>query len=256
MTDEVRFVLQLGLNLAAVLLAVWLAVRYTTRRLQDILDAERQQGEEARRQAQAEVMANLPPIPPELEQMAEIERWLLAARDLQLLLNSTCTLVRIRLRADESTQRDVFAEIDRSLKFLGRQEKKWLDFSLPVTAYARELDPAKGKTHDQTMEDLTSGLNQAYVQATQSLRRAAWLCDPSDAEAFSDNLANAYLTEADQATSNMASVIASALDRLAYVKQQLPNHQAQQIAAAIAPRSNGAQEIDEDVPETYPRGGC
>ena len=48
MTEEVRFALQLGLNLAAVLLAGWLAGRYAARRIQKVLEVERQGAEEAR----------------------------------------------------------------------------------------------------------------------------------------------------------------------------------------------------------------
>jgi hypothetical protein len=166
--------------------------------------------------------------------MVDVERWLLSARDLHLLLTSLGTLLRIRLRADEATQRSVLAEIDRSLKFLGRQENKWLSASLAVVAYVRELDPAKGKVQDQSLETWTSRLNQAYVQAAQSVRRAASLCDANGSQAHSDTLANTYLSEADQATANMASLTASALDRVAHLKQQLPDYQAQHIAAAVA----------------------
>jgi hypothetical protein len=243
MTDEVRFAVQLGLNLIAILLAGWLAGRYAARRVQEVLEAERKRAEEARRQAQAEVVASLPPIPPELEQMVEIERWVLNARDLQVLLTSLSTLLRIRLCADRSTQRGMSTEVDRSLKSLGRRENKWLNDSLPVVAYVRKLDPAKGKTQDQSLETWISRLNQAYVQAAQSLRRAASLCEPDGDGTYGDTMINAYLAEADQAAANMASMIASALDRIAYFRQQLPKHQAQQIAAEVAERLIGAGEI-------------
>lgn len=246
MTDELRFALQLGLNLAAVLLAGWLAGRYATRQMQKVLEAERRRAEEARQQAQDELMANLPPIPPELEQMVEIERWVLTARDLQLRLTSLSTLIRMRLRADQSERRGMLTEIDRSMKFLGRQENKWLNASLPVVAYIRQIDPAKGKTRDHSLEAWTSRLNQAYVQAAQSLRRAASLCDPDGHESYGDTMANAYLAEADQEAANMFSMIASALDRVAYLKQGLPEHQAQQIAAAVAERSRDARGISEE----------
>ena len=234
MTDELRFALQLSLNLIAVLLAGWLAGYYATRRVQKVLEVERRRAEEARRQAQADVVASLPPIPPEVEQLIEIERWILGARDLQILLTSLCTLIRIRLGAGESNQHGVLGEIDHSLKFLGRQENKWLNDSLAVVADARQLDPAEGKTRDQSLETWLSRLNQAYVRAAQSVRRAAYLCAPDNDEAYGDTMANAYLTEADRAAANMASLIASTLDRVAYIKQQLPEQQLQQVAAAIA----------------------
>jgi hypothetical protein len=250
MTEEVRFALQLGLNLAAVLLAGWLAGRYAARQVQKILEAERRRAQAARQQVQAEVVANLPPIPPELEQMLEIERWVLAARDLQLLLTSLCTLIRIGLRADETGRRGVLTEIDRSLQFMGRQENKWLNASLPVVAYVRHLDPAKGKSPEQSLETWVSRLNRAHVQAAQSLRRAASLCDPDQNEEYGNTLANVYLTEADRATSDMAGVIASTLDRVAYLQKQLPELQAQQVAAAVAGPSIGdyqfPAEDDED----------
>jgi hypothetical protein len=250
MTDEVRFALQLGLNLVAVLLAGWLAGRYAARQVRKALEAERQRNEAARRQAQAEIMAGLPPIPPELEQIVEIEHWLLSAHDLHLLLISLGTLIRIRLRADENTQRSVLAEIDRSLKFLGRQENKWLSASLPVVAYVRQLDPAKGKAQDQSLETWTSRINQAYVQAVQSLRRAASLCDVDSSQASSDTLANTYLGEADQATANMASVVACALDRVVYLKRQLPEYQGQQIAEAIAEHLQSDRDVLEEEIES------
>lgn len=243
MTDEARFALQLALNLAAVLLAGWLAGRYAARQVRKVLEVERQRAEEARRQAQADVVASLPPIPPELEHMVEVERWVLNARDLHLLLASLGTLIRIRLRADEATKASVLAEIDRSLKSLVRQENRWLSASLPVVAYVRQLDPAKGKVPDQSLESWISRLSQAYVQAAQSLRRAATLCDADGHQAYGETLANTYLTEADQATTNMTSVISSALDRIAYLRQQLPEHQARQIVAAVAERSENSLDI-------------
>ncbi len=247
MTEEVRFALQLGLNVAAVLLAGWLAGRYAARRIQKVLEVERQRAEQARRQAQAEIMASLPPIPPELEQMVEIERWVLAARDLQLLLTSLGTLTRIKLRADRSTQTGVSAEVDRSLKFLGRQENKWLNASLSIIAYVRQIDPAKGKDRDQSLESWVSRLNQAYMHAVQSLRRAVHMCDPDDGNGtYGDTMINAYLAEADQTTADMASMIASALDRVVYLKKQLPEHQAQQIATAVAERLGSDGEIPEE----------
>lgn len=256
MTEEVRFALQLGLNLAAVLLAGWLAGRYAAHQVQKILEAERRRAEAAHRKVQAEVVANLPPIPPELEQTVEIERWVLAARDLQLLLTSLCTLIRIGLRADEATRRGVLTEIDRSLKFMGRQENKWLNASLPVVAYVRHLDPAKGKSPEQSLETWVSRLNRAHVQAAQCLRRAASLCDPDQDEEYGSTLANVYLTEADRATSDMAGVIASTLDRVAYLQKQLPERQAQQVAAAVAERSISAYQFpgegDEDKMEAAP----
>jgi hypothetical protein len=141
----------------------------------------------------------------------------------------------------------MLTEIGRSLKSLGRQENKWLDASLPVVAYIRQLDPAKGKTRDHSLEAWTSRLNQAYVQAAQSLRRAASLCD-SDGhdESYGDTMASSYLAEADQAAANMFSMIASALDRVAYLKQGLPERQAQRIAAAVAERPRDAHEIPEE----------
>jgi hypothetical protein len=237
MTDEVRFALQLGLNLLAILVAGWLAGHYAARRMQKVLEAERKRDKQARQQARAEVMADMPPIPPEVEQLIEVERWVLTARDLQILLTSLCTLVRIRLGADPSTQRGVSSEINRSLKSLGRQENKWLDDSLAVVAYVRQLDPAKGKALDQTLETCISRLNHVYLQAAQSGRRAASLCEADDDQKYGDAMANAYLTEADQAAAKMASTIASALDRVAYIKEQLRGHQAQQITAAAAERT-------------------
>ncbi len=237
MTDEVRFALQLGLNLIAVLAAGWLAGRYAARRMQEILEAERKRAQETRRQVQAEVVASLPPIPPEVEQLVEVERWALTARDMQILLTSLCTLVRIRLGADRSTQRGISSEINRSLKSLGRQENKWLDDSLAVVAYVRQLDPAKGKALDPTLETWISRLNQVYLQGAQSGRRAASLCEADDDQRYGDAMANAYLTEADQAAAKMASIIASALDRVAYIKGQLPAYQAQRITAAAAERA-------------------
>ena len=97
MTDELRFALQLGLNVVAVLLAGWLAGRYAARQMQKILEVERRRNAEAQRQALGEAMASLPPVPPELEQMAEIERWILDGREVQIQLTSLCTLTRIRL---------------------------------------------------------------------------------------------------------------------------------------------------------------
>ncbi|MEJ2556589.1 MAG: hypothetical protein P8186_10235 [Anaerolineae bacterium] len=254
MTEEVRFALQLGLNLAAVLLAGWLAGRYAARQVQKILEAERQRAQAARRQIQAEVVANLPPIPPELEQMVEIERWVLAARDLQLLLTSLCTLIRIGLRADETGRRGVLAEIDRSLQFMGRQENKWLNASLPVVAYVRHLDPAKGKTPEQSLETWVSRLNRAHVQAAQSLRRAASLCDPDQDEEYGNTLANVYLTEADRATSDMAGVVTSTLDRVAYLRKQLPELQAQQVAAAVTGPSMGHSQFPAEDDEDKLKG--
>lgn len=234
MTDEARFALQLGLNLMAILLAGWLAGRYAAHKIHKVLDTERQRAQDARRQAVAELLTSLPPIPPEFKQVVAIEFWVLSARDLQLLLASLCTLIRIRLRAEGPTQDGVSIEIDRSLKHLERRENKWLSDSLAVVAYARQLDPARAKARDQALETWLSRLNQAYVQAVQSLRRAACLCASDDHEATVDTMANAYLTEADRATADLASMIASALDRVAYLKQQLPEHQAQQISAAVA----------------------
>ncbi len=254
MTEEVRFALQLGLNLAAVLLAGWLAGRYAARQVQKILEAERRRAQAARQQVQAEVVANLPPIPPELEQMVEIERWVLAARDLQLLLTSLCTLIRIGLRADETGRRGVLTEIDRSLQFMGRQENKWLNASLPVVAYVRHLDPAKGKSPEQSLETWVSRLNRAHVQAAQSLRRAASLCHPDQDEEYGNTLANVYLTEADRATSDMAGVIASTLDRVAYLQKQLPELQAQQVAAAVAGPSIGDYQFPAEDDEYKLKG--
>lgn len=242
MTDEVRLTLLLALNLATILLTAWLAGRYAARQIQRLLEAEWQRIEEARWQAQAEVMESLPPIPPELEQMVETERWVLIARDLQHLLASLGTLIRVGLRADESSRRGVLAEIDRSLKFFGRLESKWLDTSLPVMTYVRQLDPAKGKARDQSLEAWISRLSRTHVQATQSLRRAASLCNPSDQE-YSDVLANTYLGEADRAAADMAGVIVSALDRVAYLKQQLPERQVQQVATAIAERLSDTRQV-------------
>jgi hypothetical protein len=244
MTDELRLTLLIALNLATILLTGYLAGRYAARQIQKLLEAEWQRTEEARRQAQAEVMASLPSVPPELEQMVEMERWVLTARDLQHLLASLGMLVRVGLRADESSRRGVLAELDRSLKFFGRLEGKWLDSSLPVVSYARQLDPAKGKARDQSLETWISRLSRAHVQATQSLRRAASLCNPGDEE-YSDVLANTYLGEADRAAADMASVIASALDRVAYLKKQLPERQAQQVAAEVAERMGGTLEVLE-----------
>lgn len=234
MTDEARFALQLSLNLMAILLASWLAGRYAANKIQKVLDTERQRAQDARRQAVAEVLTSLPPIPPEFKQIVDIEFWVLTARDLQLLLASLCTLIRIRLRAEGLTQHGVSIEVDRSLKHLERQENRWLSDSLAVVAYARQLDPASGKARDQALGTWLSRLNQAYVQAAQSLRRAACLCGSDDHGATVNTMANAYLTEADRATADLASMIASALDRVAYLKQQLPEHQAQQISAAVA----------------------
>jgi hypothetical protein len=227
MSDELKFIVQLGLNLTTILAAAWLAARFTTRQMQRVLEAERQVGDEVRRRAQAEFMADVPSIPPQLEQMIEIERWLLTARDLQLQLTSLNTLVRIRLRANETTRQGVFTEVDRSLKFLGRQEKKWFDPSPRIIAYIRQLDPAKGTAGHQTLEHWMSCLNQVYTQAAQSLRRAVSLCETDGTEPFSAALVNTYLTEAEQSTSEMMGAIASALDRLAYLKQQSPSPNAQ-----------------------------
>lgn len=232
MTDEVRFALQLGLNLTAILLAAWLAGRYAVRRMQRLLESERQRAEEVRRQAQAEALASLPLIPPEMEQIAEIERWVLMARDVQILLASLCTLVRVALGADDENRRGVLAEIDRSLKFLGRLETKWLNVSLPVVAFVRQLDPAKGKAAQECLETWLSRLNRAHVQAAQSLRRAASLCDSDSNQAYGRTLTDGYLSEADRATTDMAGVIASALDRIRYLHQQLPERQAQQVMDA------------------------
>lgn len=245
MTDEAQFALQLSLNLIAVLLAGWLAGRYAARRVQQVIEAERKRAEEAQQQVQAEVKANLPPIPLDLEQLVEVERWVLTARDLQILLTSICTLIRIRLGADETTQLGVSTEIDQSLKYLGRQENKWLNNSLPVVAYVRQIDPAKRKRQDQSLETWVSRINQAYVQTSQSLRRAASLVGPDADEAYDASMANAYLTEADQAAANMGSMIACAIDRAAYVRQQLPERQAQRIAAVVAERTSDAQEVLE-----------
>lgn len=245
MTDEARFALQLGLNLIAILLAGWLAGHYAVRRIQQVFEAERKRAEETHLQAQAEVRANLPPIPPDLEQLVEIERWVLTARDLQILLTSVCTLIRIRLGADKTTQLGVSTEIDQSLKYLGRQENKWLNDSLSVVAYVRQIDPAKRKTQDQSLETWVSRINQAYVQSAQSLRRAASLCGSDDNGSYDASMANAYLTEADQAVANMGSMIASAIDRAAYVKQQLPERQAQRSAAAVAEDGPDAPEVLE-----------
>ena len=248
MTDEVRLVLQLSLNLAAIPLAAWLAARYAARRMQKALEIERQRAEEARRRAQAEIVASLPPIPPEVEKMVEVERWTLAARDLQLLLTSLCTLIRIRLRADAASQPSVFTEIERSLKSLSRQENKWLNASLRVTAYARQLDPAGCQTYDQSLETWISSLNQAYLQAAQSLRRAACLADPDSQEAHNDTSINTYVTEAEQASAILSSHTGSALDRLAYLKQQLPSYQAQQVAMAVAGRlSEDSQALNGSI---------
>jgi hypothetical protein len=237
MTDEVRFALQLSLNLIAILVAGWLAGRYAARRIQEVLEAERKRAKEARRQARAEVMADMPPIPPEVEQLVEVQRWVLTARDMQILLTSLCTLVRIQLGADQSTQRGISSEINRSLKSLGRQEDKWLNDSLAVVAYIRQLDPAKGEALDPTLETWISRLNQVYLQGAQSGRRAASLCEAGNGQKYGDAMANAYLTEADQAAAKMASIIASALDRVAYIKEQLPAYQAQRITAAAAERA-------------------
>jgi hypothetical protein len=233
MTDEVRFALLLALNLTAILLAGWLAGRYAVRRMQRLLESEWRRAEEARRQAQAEVLATLPPIPPELEQINEIEHWVLAARDLQILLASLCALVRVDLGSDEKSRCGVSSEIDRSLKYLGRLENKWLNASLPVVAYVRQLDPARGKARDESLETWLSRLNRLHVQATQSLRRAVSLCDSRRDGQYGDHLVNTYLSEADRATTDIAGVIASALDRVAYLQKQLPERQAQQIMTAV-----------------------
>jgi hypothetical protein len=230
MSDELKFVLQLALNLATISVAVWLAVSYLTGHLQKLLEAERKAAEEARRRMKAEILAGLPAIPPELEQLGETERWLLAARDLQLLLTSLGTLVRIRLRSDGT----ILGEIDRSLKFLERQEKKWLNPSLQIIAYARQLDPDRGNSHHQALEHCISRLTQAYVQAAQSLRRAASLCESDGLETFSATLINTYVTEAEQSTTDMAGGVASALDRLTYLKQNLSNHKAERIVEAVS----------------------
>lgn len=242
MTDEVRFALQLSLNVVAVLLAGWLAGRYAAHRVQRILEAERQRAEEARRQLQA----RLPSVSPELEQIAEVERWVLAARELQLVLTSLSTLVRVCLRTDDVTRRGVLTEMDRSLKFLGRQENKWLNASLSVITCVRQVDPTAGKAYDQSLETWISRLNRAHLQAAQSLRRAASLCDPEGNEGYSDTLTNAYLNEADQATADMSGIIASALDRVAYLKKQLPERQAQQTATAVDERLPGAPYVSEE----------
>ncbi|GAB4543863.1 MAG: hypothetical protein Kow0063_37420 [Anaerolineae bacterium] len=234
MTDESRLALQLGLNLIAILLASWLAGRYAASKIREILDTERQRAQETRRHAIAEVLTNLPPIPPEFKQIVDVEFWVLSARDLQLLLTSLSTLIRIRLRAEGPTRQGVSVEIDQSLKHLERHENKWLNHSLAVVAYARQLDPARGKTRDQALETWLSRLNQAYVQAAQSLRRAACLCDQDDHAVAANTMANTYLTEADRAAAELSSMIAAALDRVAYLKQQLPEYQAQQISAAVA----------------------
>jgi hypothetical protein len=234
MIDALTFVLQLGLTLAAVLLAAWLAARWSTRRMEKLVQVERQAAEESRRQIQAELIASLPPIPPEMEQLAEIERWLLTAHDLQLLLTSLGTLIRIKLRADEPSQSVIYAEIDRSLKLLARHEKKWLNCTLPVMAYVRQLDPAVGKAAEQTLEREITRLNQAYVQAAQSLRRAACLCEACGAEAFNAALINTYLTEGDQSAGQMSNVVGAALDRPARLKQQLPGSQVEHITATTS----------------------
>jgi hypothetical protein len=234
MSDEFKFILQLALNLAAIVIAVWLATNYSTRQLHKLLKAERQAAEEASRRMQAEVLANLPAIPPELEQIVETERWLLTARDLQLLLTSLGTLVRIRLRADAATQQGILSEIDRSLKFLERQEKRWLNPSLQIIAYARQLDPAQRQPYNHALEHWISYLTQTYVQAAQSLRRAASLSESDGLEVFSAAMINTYLTEAEQSSTDMISGVASALDRLTYVKQNLPNYQAQQIVDTLS----------------------
>jgi len=244
MTDEARFALQLGLNLIAVVLAAGLAGHYAAHRMHQVFEAERKRAKETQRQAQAEIKASLPPIPPDLEQLIEIERWVLTARDLQILLTSICTLIRIQLGADKTTQLGVSTEIDQSLKYLERQENKWLNDSLPVVAYVRQIDPAKRKAQDQSLETWVSRINQAYLQTAQSLRRASSLCS-SDEGSYRSPMANAYLTEADQAVANMGSLIASAVDRVAYVRQQLPERQAQRIAAAVAERVPDADEILE-----------
>jgi hypothetical protein len=73
------------------------------------------------------------------------------------------------------------------------------------------------------------------------------MCNPDDGNgSYGDTMINAYLAEADQATADMASMIASALDRIAYLKKQLPEHQAQQIAVAVAERLRGAGETSEE----------
>jgi hypothetical protein len=249
MPDELKFIVQLGFNLAAILIAAWLAARFTARQVQKVLEAERQTGEELRRQAQAELLARLSSMPPELEQMVEIERWLLAARDLHLQLTSLNTLVRIRLRADETTGQGVLTEVDRSLKSLGRQEKKWFDPSLQIIAYVRQLDPAKGKAGHQALEYWISRLNQVYTQAAQSLRRAVSLCETDGNEPFSAALTNSCLTEAEHSTSEMTGTIASALDRLAYLKQPSPDYQVQQITAASTERALAEEKTLESVSE-------
>jgi hypothetical protein len=247
MTDEVRFALHLGLSLIAILIAGWLAGRIAVRRVQKVLAAERQRLEETRRQAQAEVMANLPSVPAELEHLVEIERWVLTARELQQSLKSTGILIKLALRAEGSNQQGISTEIDRSLKFLSRQENKWLGSSLSVVAHVRQLDPAKGKARNQSLETWISRLNQAYVQASQSLRRAASLCSPDAIEAHADTMAKAYLAEADQAASNMISMVASAFERLAHLKQQLPEHQARQIEIVAAEQATDSDTIFEEM---------
>jgi hypothetical protein len=262
MTDEARFALQLGLNLMAILLTSWLAGRYAANRMRKVLRAEWQRAQEARQQAMVEVSRHFPPIPPEYEQMVDIERWALTARDLQILLASLGTLIRIRLRAESTDQHGVSTEIDRSLRLLRQQETRWLNDSLPVVAYAHQLDPAKGKARDQTLETWLSRLNQAYMQAVQSLRRAACLCNSDDHELTVDTMANAYLTEADRATADLSSMVASALDRVAYLKQQLPEHQAQQITAAVAEQDAVFEIVEENVSsqnvgaDPPPKGAC
>jgi hypothetical protein len=244
MTDEIRLALVLVLNLTAILLAGWLAGRYATRRVQRLLESERQRAEESRRRAQAEVMAALPPIPPEIEQLAEIERWVLTARDLQILLASLCTLIRINLGSDEKSRRGVSVELDRSLKYLGRLENKWLNASLPVVAYVRQLDPAKGKARDETLEAWLSRLNRLHVQAAQSLRRAASLCSSNNGELHGDSLIDAFLSEADRATTDLSGVIASALDRVSGLKGRLPERQAEQVVVAVESRVSLDPAID------------
>jgi osmotically-inducible protein OsmY len=73
------------------------------------------------------------------------------------------------------------------------------------------------------------------------------MCDSDGGNgSYGDTMINAYLAEADQATADMASMIASALDRVVYLKKQLPEHQAQQIATAVSERLRGTGEISEE----------
>ena len=77
------------------------------------------------------------------------------------------------------------------------------------------------------------------------MRRAGCLAAPGSQEAHNDTSINTYVTQAEQASTSLSSHISSALDRLAYLKQQLPSYQAQQVVAAVARR------LSEDSNDKY-----